>query len=143
MKIPPANKGEIISSQVTHALVVVLAVVLIVCGIFLERAIVSSDDGTNASYPSYVDDRLIIFTDNTLSRDELEEYLVNYGGTIYNELDGIDIYYVALENSYTYEELADICEQLEQREGIDSAHVDWEVEISFDETGETSADEND
>ena len=121
-----------------RTLLVVAAIVLIVCFVAAGIATISSFSSSSSetsSLPSYIDDRLIIYTDDSISREQLEEYLVEFGGEIYDDgefydaLQSVGIYYVALDASYTYEELTEFCERLETCDGIDSASVDWEIEL--------------
>ena len=125
--------------------VVVFAVALLWClsnGVFENE----STEEYLEEYPSidssYVDDRLIVYTDydldqgaSLLDSETLEGYLSDFGASIIYDysMEDIGIYYIELDSSYTFEELKEICNQLEEYDGIESVILDWEVSIEPDD----------
>ena len=85
----------------------------------------------------YADDRIVVYIDwdsdegcGLLDAETLEEYLSDFGATICDDSMGdVGVYYVELDSSYTYEELCDICDQLEEYDGVDVAYPDWETPL--------------
>ena len=124
--------------------VVVFAAALLWClsnGVFENESTEEYLEGYPSVDTNYVDDRLVVFVDydldegrNLLDTETLEEYLSDFGASIYDDSAGdIGIYYVELDSSYTLEELKEICSQLEEYDGIESVILDWEVSIEPDD----------
>lgn len=110
----------------------VLAFIAAFIWFFYYNGVFESDteeySSSHSYYPSYVDNKLVVFAEEGVSAEKMEEYISDFGGTIYDDsMADIGIYYVNLDASYAYEELEEICSQLTEYDGIESAFPDCEV----------------
>lgn len=134
------NNGKRNLKPIVTAFIVVISIPFIFTAAsmlyyFAEEAVYESDYDYSYDAMEYADNRLVVFTDydsdegySLLDAETLGGYLSDFGATIYDDSMGdVGIYYVELDSSYTYEELCDICDQLEGYDGIDIAYPDWEV----------------
>ena len=97
----------------------------------IEQEQIVSDPTTGKQY---VYGQLILFSENNISYEEINDYVILFGGTIVGYSALIDFYQVYFDNK-SYEELSEIADVLEECPLISSASIN---EILFEnESGDT------